>query len=130
MGGRMQGWRRWRRSTACLLVAALLMQGLGFAFASAALAAGRVDSTDWAGFELCRHDRTNPDQPGAPDQPAVDAHCAFCVAGPGFVLEPPALSVLFLPVEIEIAPWPMTVWRLAPVTVDASSRPRGPPAVS
>ena len=102
MSGRTQGTQRWRRLTAGLLVAALLLQGLGFAFASAALAAGHADSTDWAGFELCRHDQATPDQPGAPDQPAADAHCVFCVAGPGFVLEPPALSVLFLPVEIEV----------------------------
>ncbi len=130
MGGRTQGWQRWRRLTAGLLVAALLLQGLGFSFASAALAAGHADSPDWAGFELCRHDQANPDQPGSPDQPAVDAHCVFCVAGPGFVLEPPALTFLFLPVEIEIAPWPVVAWRLAPATVDASSRPRGPPTAA
>lgn len=127
---RAQAWQRWRRLTACLLVSALLLQGLGFALASAAFAAGRVDSPDWAGFELCRHGQANPDQPGAPDHATVDAHCIFCVAGPGFVLEPPAVSTFFNPVAIEIAPWPIMAWRLAPATVDASTRPRGPPAAA
>jgi hypothetical protein len=129
MHGRAQGRFWWRRLTACLLVYALFMHGLAFAMASARVNLDPAGAPDWAGFELCRHAAGAPNQP-APDQPATDTHCVFCVAGPGFVLEPPAVSTVFCPVEISIAPWPLVAWRLAPATVDASTRPRGPPAAA
>jgi hypothetical protein len=120
-----QRWAGWRRLTACLLVYALFLHGM--TGADVRLAADPAGGTDWAGFELCRHDNTAPTLPGAPDGQAGDTHCVFCVAGPGFVLTPPALSTVFSPVEISIAPWPLVAWRVAPATVDASARPRGPP---
>ncbi len=130
-----QRWRRWRQLTACLLIYALFMHGLAFAVSSAVAGAisGAQPSADvvvaanLAGFELCRHDGATPDQPGDPGSPAGDSHCVFCVAGPGFVLAPPTVSSVFCPVELAIAPWPLVAWRLAPATVDASARPRGPP---
>jgi hypothetical protein len=122
-----QRWAGWRRLTACLLVYALFLHGMAGAAAGVRLAADPAGGTDWAGFELCRHDNTAPAQPGAPDSQAGDTHCVFCVAGPGFVLTPPAVSTVFFPVEISIAPWPMAAWRVAPTTVGASARPRGPP---
>lgn len=129
MSDRGQGWQGWRRLTASLLVFALVLQSLGLAVAGTRLSPERA-STDWAGFEICHHDAGTPEQP-SPDQPAVDIHCIFCVAGPAFVLEPPpALVTLFQPIEIALAPWPLVAWRLAPATVDASARPRGPPAVA
>jgi hypothetical protein len=91
------------------------------AAAGVRLAADPAGGTDWAGFELCRHDNTAPAQPGAPDRQAGG------IAGPGFVLTPPAVSTVFSPVEISIAPWPLVAWRVAPATVHASARPRGPP---
>jgi hypothetical protein len=91
------------------------------------LTADAAGEAGWGGFELCRH-AAAPDQPGAPEGQVVDTHCIFCVAGPGFVLEPPAaLSTPFHPVETAMAPWPVVARRLAPTTVDASARPRGPP---
>jgi hypothetical protein len=129
-----QGWQRWRRLTACLLVYALFAHGMAFALAGlsgARLSADAAGGVDWAGFELCRHDNAAPALPGAPEGQAGDTHCVFCAAGPGFVLEPPAaVSTAFCPVEISIAPWPLVAWRLAPATVDASARPRGPPAAA
>jgi hypothetical protein len=129
MHGRAQEFRSWRGLTACLLVCALFIHGLAFAMAGVRLNLD-AGAPDWAGFELCRHDARAPNQQ-APDQPATDTHCVFCVAGPGFVLEPPlALFTQFHPVEISLAPWPMVAWRLAPATVDASARPRGPPTAA
>jgi hypothetical protein len=125
-----QGWQRWRRVTACLLIYALFMNGLTFAMAGARLSTDPAGGADWAGFELCRHDNASPALPGSPDGQAGDTHCVFCVAGPGFVLEPPAVSTVFCPIEISIAPWPLTAWRLAPPTVNASARPRGPPVAA
>jgi hypothetical protein len=130
MRGQAQRWLVWRRLTACLLVCALFMHGLAFAMAGARLNVDPAGAPDWAGFELCRHDAGAPNQP-APDQPATDTHCVFCVAGPGFVLEPPVAAFThFHPVEIYLAPWPVVAWRLAPATVDASVRPRGPPTAA
>jgi hypothetical protein len=124
-------WQRWRRLTACLLICALFLHGIAFAMSGvmtgARLAADAAAATEWAGFELCRHDGAAPGQPGAPDGQAGDTHCVFCVAGPGFVLAPPAVSTAFCPVEISVASWPLIAWRLAPATVDAGTRPRGPP---
>ena len=110
------------------------MHGIAFAVSSAiagalsGLSADAAVAADWAGFELCRHDAAAPQQD--PGGPAGDTHCVFCVAGPGFVLEPPAVSTRFCPVELSIAPWPLMAWRLAPATVDASARPRGPPTAA
>jgi hypothetical protein len=129
-----QGRQRWRQLTACLLIYALFIHGIAFAISSATagprLSAGAADAAAFAGFELCRHDGASPDQPGAPDGQGGDTHCVFCLAGPSFVLEPPLVSAAFVPVAISIAPWPLVAWRLAPVTVDASSRPRGPPTAA
>jgi hypothetical protein len=120
----------WRRLAACVLVFALVLQSLAFNLAIAHRAADETISADLTGFELCRHDPATPVQPGDPGSPAADSHCVFCVAGPGFVLEPPTVSTVFCPVEISTTPWPLVAWRLAPVTVDASTRPRGPPAAA
>jgi hypothetical protein len=112
-----QGWQRWQRLTACLLIYALFMHGIAFAVAGAMsgarLSADGAGAAYLAAFELCTHNNAAPGQPGA--------------AGPGFVLEPPAVSTVFCPVEISTTPWPLAAWRLAPATVDASARPRGPP---
>jgi hypothetical protein len=133
-----QGWQRWRRLTACLLICALFVHGIAFAMSAAMagavsgarLSADTAGATDWAGFALCRHDNAASEQPGDPGRPAGDTHCVFCIAGPGFVLEPPAISTVFCPVEISATPWPLVAWRLAPTTVDASARPRGPPTAA
>jgi len=124
-----EGWQRWQRLIACILIYALFLHALAIsgAMTSAQLSADAAGGADWAGFELCRHDNANPALPGDPDGQAGDTHCVFCVAGPGFVLSPPAVSTEYCPVKISVSPWPLMAWRLAPATVDASARPRGPP---
>ncbi len=132
------GWQMWRRLTACFLIYALFMHGVAFAISGAMagamsgarLSADGVGAADLAAFELCTHNNAAPGQPGDPSSPAADTHCVFCAAGPGFVLDPPAVSTVFCPVEISAAPWPLAAWRLAPATVDASARPRGPPTAA
>jgi hypothetical protein len=124
-----QGWHR-RRLNAFFLIFALFLHGMVFALAGVRLAPDAAGGADWGGFELCRHDNAAPALPGAPDSQADDTHCVFCVAAPGFVLAPPTVSTVFFPVEISKAPWPLVAWRLAPATVDAGSRPRGPPAAA
>src|ERR1700722_552831 len=117
-----QGRQRWRRLTACILICALFVHGIAFAMSAAMagapsgapLSADAASATDWAGFALCRHDNAASEQPGDPGGPAGDTHCVFCVAGPGFILEPPAISTVFCPVEISATPWPLVAWRLAP----------------
>jgi hypothetical protein len=133
-----QGWQRWRRLTACLLIYALFLHGIAFAISGAmagAMSAARLSAdgaggADLAAFGLCSHNNAAPGQPGDPGSAPADTHCVFCVAGPGFVLEPPAVSTVFCPIEISITPWPLAAWRLAPATVDASARPRGPPTAA
>ena len=129
-----QGWQGWRRLTACLLIYALFVHGIVFAVSSALagtrLSPDAASTADQTTFELCRHDSSAPGEPGDPGA-AADTHCVFCVAGPGFVLEPPTVSTVFCPVALLIAPWPLAAWRVvAPATVDASARPRGPPTVA
>jgi hypothetical protein len=133
MHSNMQGWQRWRQLTACLLIYALFMHGIVFALSTAmgsATSARFSADGDGAGFALCRHDNAAPGEPASPGGQSGDTHCVFCVAGPGFVLEPPAVSTVFCPVELSMAPWPLVAWRLLTTTVDASARPRGPPPVA
>ena len=129
-----QRWQRWRWLTACLLICVLFLQSIAVAMPGAVsdvrLSADGYGVADLGGFELCRHEKAATEQPGDPGNSAGDRHCMFCIAGPGFVLEPPIVSWLFHPVENSTAPWPLTAWRFAPVTVDANARPRGPPTVA
>ena len=116
----------WRQLTACLLVCALVIQGMAFALMGGASATSVTAGPDVAGFELCRHDG-----PSAPDSgpagPLADSHCAFCLAGAAFVAADCAPAPEFHVVSMTIAPWPFAPWRLPTHTVDASARPRGPP---
>jgi hypothetical protein len=118
----------WRRLSAGILVFALVLQGIAFSWAGARLAADAAGATALAGFELCRHDGAVPD--GAPQAPAADIHCVFCLAGASYVLSSPAATPEFRTVAFAMVPWRFTVWRLPAATVDASARPRGPPSVA
>jgi len=118
----------WRRLTACALVFALVIQGIAFTLAGARLAADAAAATDFAGFELCRH-AGDAAPGGAPETPA-DSHCVFCLAGATFVLDVPAAAPDFHAVAFAVVPWRFEAWRLPAVTVDASARPRGPPATA
>ena len=114
----------WRRLTACVLVFALILQGIGLTLAGARLAA--ADSADTAAnFELCRHDGGTAGG-GAPESPAADSHCIFCLAGAS-CLDAPAVAAAFRTITFAVLSWPFIAWRLPTTTVNASARPRGPP---
>jgi hypothetical protein len=114
----------WRRLTACVLMLALVVQGIAFTLAGARLAGDAAGAAEVAGFELCRHDGGAG---GAPETPAADSHCIFCLAGAAYVLGAPAATPEFHTIAIALVSWPFVVWRLPAATVDASARPRGPP---
>ncbi len=123
----------WRQLAAVILIFALLFQGMTSAVAAGRLAADAAGDTDWAGFALCRHgvnaDGGDAALPGgAPD--SGDRHCVFCLAGATYVLGAPIHAPEFHTVILAIAPWTFTAWRLPPLTVDASARPRGPPSLA
>jgi hypothetical protein len=83
MVGRLLGLTRvGRQLAAAVLTFALLLQGVAFAFASGRLAATAAGDIDRAGLELCLHDPAG----GAPELPATDQHCIFCLAGTTYVL--------------------------------------------
>jgi hypothetical protein len=116
----------WRRLTACIVVCALVVQGIAFSLAGARLATDAAAASDFAAFELCRHDAGAA--PGsAPEAPAADSHCIFCLAGATCVLCTPAAAAEFHTIAFAVRPWPFVTWRLPADTVDASARPRGPP---
>jgi hypothetical protein len=112
----------WRQLAASALVFALLFQGMMFAVAGAQIAANALGSVDWVGSPLCRHDGGS-----APQQPAADGHCVFCIVGANYVLGAPSYALEFHIIIVATTPRPLTAWRLTPATVDASARPRGPP---
>jgi hypothetical protein len=111
-----------RRFTACVLVFALVLQGIAFTWAGGRLPAGAADS---AGFELCGHGGGMAPG-GAPESPAADSHCIFCLAGAAYLDAPPAAAE-FHTITFAVLSWPFNAWRLPAVTVNASARPRGPP---
>ena len=125
--------RTGRQIAAAVLIFALLLQGAAFAVAAGRVAADAAGDRDWAGFELCRHSSGTDDgggaaQPGgAPESPAPDRCCVFCLAGANFVLGALAYTPAFHTIICAIEPWTFTVLRLPTLTVDASARPRGPP---
>jgi hypothetical protein len=116
----------WRRFTACLLVFALVLQGIAFTLAGARLAAGPAATT--AGFELCRHDGGTAGG-GAPESPGADSHCIFCLAGATY-LDAPAAASEFHTITFAVLSWSFSAWRLPAATVNAGARSRGPPLLA
>jgi hypothetical protein len=114
-----------RRFTACILVVALVLQGIAFTLAAARPAADPVGAPDSAGFELCSHGGGTASG-GAPESPAADSHCIFCLAGAAYV-GAPAAALEFHTITFAVLSWPFHAWRLPAVTVNASALPRGPP---
>jgi len=115
----------WRRLAACVLVFALVLQGIAFTLAGARLAADTAGTADQAGFEVCRHDGGTPPG-GAPESPAADSHCIFCLTG-ATCLDAPAAAAEFHTITFAALSWSFRAWRLPAATVNASARPRGPP---
>jgi hypothetical protein len=113
-----------QRVTACVLVLALVLQGIAFTLAGARLAA--ADPTDAAaGFELCRHDGGLAGG-GAPESPAAGSHCTFCLTGATYLDAPVAASECH-PIRFGVLSWSPGAWRLPATTINGSARPRGPP---
>jgi hypothetical protein len=117
----------WQRLTACVLVFALILQGVAFTLAGARLAA--ADPTDTAaGFELCRHDGGSAGG-GAPENPGGDSHCIFCLAGATYIDAPAAASESHT-IMFAVLSWSFNAWRLPAATVNAGARSRGPPLIA
>jgi hypothetical protein len=116
----------WRQITACILVVALMLQGLAFALASNALDIDPSDPANFAGFEICSHQGSAP--PAVPGSPAANTHCIFCLAGVSHALgtAPPTLDFHAVVMTVVVS-WVPVVWRLPTTTGDISTRPRGPP---
>jgi hypothetical protein len=114
----------WQRLTAAVLVLALVLQGIAVTVAEARLAA--ANPTDAAAsFELCRHDG-GLGGGGAPESPAADSHCIFCLTGVTYLDAPAAASECHT-VRFGALSWSLSAWRWPATTVNASARPRGPP---
>jgi hypothetical protein len=127
-----------RQLVAALLIFALMLQGMAVAVAVGSMAFNASgQDPDWPGLVICHHDGSvdaaandsNAALPGqAPE--GSGAHCIFCLAGAAHALEALLPGAAFHVIIQAIASWPFTEWRLPPVTVDASARPRGPPPVA
>jgi hypothetical protein len=114
----------WQRLTACVLALALGLQGIAFTLAGTRLAAATPTDAA-AGFELCRHDG-GMGGGGAPESPAVDNHCIFCLTGATYLDASAAASECHR-ITFGVLSWSLSAWRLPGATVNASARPRGPP---
>jgi hypothetical protein len=118
----------WQRVAACVLVFALIIQGLAFTLARDAVAGDPSTAANPAGFELCSHDGTSPG--AAPGHPAADNHCIFCLAAASYALNTATATLDFHVIAIVIVPWRLVALKLPITTVDASARPRGPPSAA
>jgi hypothetical protein len=117
-----------RQLAAATLIFAFVLQGVAFAFASGRLAAAAAGDIGRAGFELCLHDTSGADPAGgAPERPAADQHCIFCLAGTPYVLGALTSAPAFHTIAFAMVLWPFVARQLPAVTVNASARPRGPP---
>jgi hypothetical protein len=115
-----------RQLAAVALIYALLLQGFAFALDSARFAAA-AGGADGAGFELCHHDDDTDGSRGPEKQPASDRHCIFCLAGVTYLAGASGPAPVVRLLSFAVVPWPFVAWRLSATTVDASTRPRGPP---
>jgi hypothetical protein len=118
----------WRRLTACVLVFALILQGIAFTVMADAPGLDPSGINNLAGFELCSHNAATP--PSTPTSPAADTHCTLCLAGASYVLDTATAALDFHTVEMTVVSWLPVAWRLPATTVDANSRPRGPPSAT
>jgi hypothetical protein len=116
----------WRPFAAAILIFAIMLQSI----AAAAGCLGTDNDSNEAGFEICLHNSGKAGALGGVPDDSTDAHCVFCLAGATYALEAPILSAEFHAILVAIVPRPFTAWRLPPVTVDASARPRGPPSAA
>ncbi len=113
-----------QRLAACVLIFALILQGIALTLAGARLAAADPADTA-AGFVLCRHDGGTPGG-SAPESPGADSHCIFCLAGAAYI-DAPAATLQSHTITFAMLSWSFKAWRLPAATVNASALPRGPP---
>jgi hypothetical protein len=124
-----------RQLVAALLIFSLMLQSMALAVAAGRLAADTAAAVDpsWPGFEICHHDGAGDDGhaavPGGAPVPSA-THCLFCLAAATHALEAPLPGIEFHIVILTLVAWTLPLWRLPAVTVDASSRPRGPPSAA
>jgi hypothetical protein len=122
-----------RQLAAVVVIFALILQSVALAAATSPTTNTGTDP-GWIAFELCHHNGS-ADDGGNASAPAdapenSNAHCIFCLAGASYALQAPLPSAAFHTIAITITPWVFTVWLLPSLTVDASARPRGPPATA
>jgi hypothetical protein len=118
----------WRRLSACVLVFTLILQGIAFTVIAYAPRLDPSGIANSASFELCSHSAAPP--PSTPTNPAADTHCTSCLAAASYVLDTATATLNFHTVAMTVVSWLPVAWRLPATTVDASSRPRGPPSAT
>jgi hypothetical protein len=118
--------RLWRLITAWALIYALVLQGMAVALAGAS----RFDAADSGiGVEVCHHDGRTSDSPRqTPDH--SDICCIVCLAGASYIPAILAFALVFYPIVLAAVRWPVRVSQLPSRTVDANTRPRGPPLMA
>jgi hypothetical protein len=118
--------RMWRRATACILIYVLALHGVALALAGTRLV-GAEDNAGGITFELCHHDGNTSNSPSQTPDPADDSCCIICLAGTSYVLVASDCAPGSHPIVFAAVGWPLMVSRLPTRTVDANTRPRGPP---
>jgi hypothetical protein len=119
--------RVWRQITASALIYVLVLQGMALALASVS----RFDALDSAvGVELCHHNAGTSDAPSQTPGPSDDICCIVCLASASYVSVTVAFALVFHPIVFAAVRWPVPVSQLPSRTVDANTRPRGPPVMA
>jgi hypothetical protein len=118
--------RVWRRMTACVLIYALVLQGMALALASVS-SVGAAGNAGGVAIELCHHEGGRSDAPSQTPGPFDDICCIVCLAGASYVFPTLAFALVFHPIVFATVRWPVAVSQLPSRTVNANARPRGPP---
>jgi hypothetical protein len=119
----------WRRVTAGALICALVLQGMALVLAVTRFAGAE---TNVAGFksEICHHDGDTSNSQNQTPDPADNGCCIICLAGTSYVLAAFNLASNFHPIMFVAVRWPAATPPLPSRTVDANTRPRGPPPIA
>jgi hypothetical protein len=118
------GKRYWRALTACAAAYALALYAILASFvplpaASATLGASAL------GFEICRHDSSDPALPAGHSD---NEHCKLCVAnGHASVAALPRPPLPFIVAYPSKLRWSIISDDVAPLPASFSAQPRGPP---
>ena len=121
--------RVWRQVIAGVLIYALALQGIALVLATTSHVGGE---NDVAGFkaEICHHDGDTSNSQNQTPDPADNGCCIICLAGTSYVLAAFGLASDFHPIVFVAVRWPAAMSPLPSRTVDANTRPRGPPAAA